>query len=343
VASPLPADFEGEPQEFFQALIERMEIQSPVGTNFFLVGDVEPSTDQGPWLKGGDRWYVFDQDEGKYVPIDILDSLPQFFTISSTEPDAPVGNEAVVWLRTSGTRAIGWYFWTGSEWRPGGNVSPAGPTLSRPTTPEDLEQFWDTDINALIQWERGDWRTVSGTPNDIKFVTTALLQDALDQNPGWVYAADNDQDWRGAVIGIANKDPGASPVNAFTVNSGITSRAQADYVGSETHVLASGEIESHTHLVGRAKLLNSNNDAFFMRVDDGKELLIPGVKPPNHFEVKGDGGANGTLSGEMPAPVAGVTFVTSRQLDISETDYTSAASPHNTMQPTVFLWALRKT
>ena len=71
VSAPLPADFEGTPQEFFEALVERMEIQSPVGTNFFVVGDVEPANDQGPWLKNGNQWYVFSASAGGYVPLDI--------------------------------------------------------------------------------------------------------------------------------------------------------------------------------------------------------------------------------------------------------------------------------
>lgn len=343
VASPLPADFEGDPQDFFEALVERLEIQSPVGTNFFVVGDVEPATNQGPWLKGGDRWYVFNEDEGTYVPIDITDSLPQFFVVSSTEPDAPGDGDATLWLRISGTRAIAWYFWTGTEWRPDGNVPPSGTTANRPSNPADFEQYWDTDINCLIHWERGAWRTVSGTPGDIKFVSTPTLAAAITSNPGWEYAAESNQSWRGAVVGFASKDPGASPTAAYVVDSGITSRAQGDFAGSETHVLTSGEIESHTHLIGRATALNSNNDVQFMRVDDGDTILVPNPKPPNYFEVKGEGSTNGTKTGELPPPVAGVTLVTSRQLTLTDTDFTTAAAGHNNMQPTIFLWALRKT
>lgn len=344
VAAPLPADFEGDPQEFFEALVERLEIQSPVGTNFFVVGDVEPATNQGPWLKGGTKWYVFSEADGSYVPIDISDSLPQFYVVSATEPATPSDGDATIWLRVSGTRVIGWYFWTGSEWRTDGGVPASGPSTSRPSNPIDFEQFWDTTINCLIHWERGAWRTVCGSPNDIKFVSTTTLADAIAANPGWEYAAEGQQSWRGSVIGIASKDPGASPTAAYVVDSGITSRAQGDTAGSETHVLTSGEIESHTHLVGRATALNSNNDVQFMRVDDGDTVLVPNPKPPNYFEVKGEGSANGTKTGELPPPVAGVTLVTSRQLTLADnTDLTTAAAAHNNVQPTVFLWALRKT
>lgn len=343
VAAPLPADFEGNPQEFFEALVERLSIQSPVGTNFFVVGDVEPSTNQGPWLKNGNKWYVFDEDLAVYVPIDISDSLPQFYVVSDSEPSAPGDGDASIWLRTVGTRVIAWYFWSGTAWRPGGNVPASGPTASRPTSPVDLEQYWDTDIDCLIHWERGAWRTVSGTPGDVKFVTTANYEDAIEANPGWQYVAENHQSWRGRVIGIATKNPGGSPTTAYSTDSAITSRAQADETGTETHVLASGEIESHTHLIGKATALNSNNDVYFMRVDDGKTLTVPNPKPANYFEVKGEGSPNGTKTGEMPAPAAGTAFVTSRQLTISESDFTTAASAHQNMQPTLFLWCLVKT
>src|SRR5262245_39664794 len=149
VMAPLPPDFEGNPQDIADAMIERMQIQSPAGTNFFVVGDVEPSSNVGPWLKGGDRWYVFDETTGHYVPANIDDSVTKVFVVSDVEPDAPGEGDPSIWLRTSNSRVIAWYFWDGSIWRPGGNVPPSGPTASRPSTPKELEQFWDTDINAL--------------------------------------------------------------------------------------------------------------------------------------------------------------------------------------------------
>ncbi len=343
VASPLPADFEGDPQQFFEAFVERLEIKSPVGTNFFIVGDVEPETNLGPWLKDGNKWYVFDTTEARYVPVDISDSLPQFFVISSTEPAAPGTDDALIWLQIAGDRAIGWKFWTGTQWRPGGNISPSGGTADRPSDPIDFEQFFDTDINCLLHWERGSWRTVSGTPGDVKYVTTNTLTAALTSNPGWSYLAESTQSWRGRSLAIASKDPGGSPESSFIVDSGITQRASKDEVGTETVILDSTQIEQHTHLVGALTALNSDNNAYFHRVDNGDTLTAPAIIPPNHAEVRGDHSTNGTKTGALPATGAGTMLITSRQLSLaSAANYTAAAAAHNNLPPTLYLWALVK-
>lgn len=344
VASPLPPDFDGDLQEVFDAFLERMRIMSPAGTNFFVVGDVEPSSNSGPWLKDGDRWYVFNDTLGRYVPINIDDSVTQVFVVSETQPGTPGEDDPVIWLRTVGSRVIAWYFWDGSAWRPGGNVPPSGPTASRPVNATDLEQYFDTDINTLIHWERGAWRTVSGTPGDVKFVTTSTLLAAIAANPGWEYLGEDTQNWRGRVLGVATKDPGASPTTAYTTSAGISSRAQADVVGEETHTLTSDEIEQHSHVVGSATALHSDNNAFFQRVDDGEAPTVPGPKPPNHFQVNGDGTSDGTKTGVMPDPGNGTMFITSRQFSLADVpNYTGAAEPHENMPPTLFLWCLVKT
>lgn len=352
VAAPLPADFSGNPQDLYDVMIANMEIQAPSGTNFFVVGDTEPTTDVGPWLKGGDRWYVFSQTEGRYVPLNIEDSVAQVFVVQETDPGAPGTNDPNIWIRTVGSRVAGFYFWDGAVWRPSGDVPNSGLTTERPTNPVELEQFWDTSINTLIHWERGAWRTVSGTPGDVKFVTTATLGAALTANPGWQYLGENQQSWRGKVLGVATKDPGASPAVAYNTDAGISSRAQGDLTGEETHILTSTEVEQHSHVVGSATLLNSDNNIYLQRVDDGQgpsaavpnKLEIPGPKPPNYFECRGDGSVNGTKNGVMPDPPLGTMFITSRQFSLANSpDYTGAAVAHQNMQPTVFMWALVKT
>lgn len=347
VSSPLPADFEGTPQEFFEAMAERFSIQSPVGTNFFVVGDIEPSSNQGPWLKGGTAWWVFDTDAGQYVPLDISDSIEKLFTVSPTEPPPPGADDAQIWLQTATGRVIGWSFWTGSAWRPSGNRIASGPTSGRPAGPADMEQYFDTDINARIQWERGAWRTVDGVPRDVKFVVTPTLEDALTQNPGWVFLGTIDQSFMGATLGVASKDPGATPASSFATDSGITPRAAGDYVGSETHILTSDEIESHSHIVGSLNGLTNDNDVYFYRVDDGEQFLAPSPRPPNSAHIRGQtpptGTGTGSEVGEFPQFANGTTLVTSKQLSISSgANYTEAAEPHNNMQPTWFLWALVK-
>ncbi len=340
VASQLPPDFVGDPQEFFEALVERMEIQSPAGTNFFVVGDVEPSSNQGPWLKNGDRWYVFSVTEGKYIPINIEDSL-HILVIGPDTPDTPAETDPKLWLRTSGTRAIGWYGWDGVIWRSFNSLPASGNTASRPTAPVELEQYFDTDINVLIHWERGAWRTVSGSPGDVKFVAQSKLTDALAANPGWIYLGRDDQSIRGLVLGVASKDAGATPESNFPTDSGISARASGDKVGEETHVLDNDEIPQHTHLTGHASALNSGNTIQLHRVDNAEDIAIPPVVPPNYFEVNGDGSSNGTKNGTAGDGPTGTMTITSRQLTTPA--YTAAAAAHENMQPTLFLWALVKT
>jgi hypothetical protein len=344
VAAPLPPDFEGTPQEFFEALVERMDIQSPSGTNFFVVGDVEPSSDSGPWLKDGDRWYVYSSVEGGYVPINIDDSITALFVVSSTEPDAPTeSSDPTLWLRTSGSRAVSWYGWDGLVWRPFNGVPASGPTADRPATPFALEQYFDTDINALIHYERGAWRTVSGTPGDIKAVTATTASVAITANPGWSVLGEADADYLGKVLGVATKDSGGAPVKVLPPPSGISVRVAGDSAGEETHVLTTLEHEQHTHLIGHATALNSGNDVQFHRVDDGETIAIPPTVPPNYFEVLGDGSTNGTHTGTAGTGPAGTMLITSRQLSLATApQYTAAAVGHNNVQPTKFLWHLVK-
>lgn len=340
VAAPLPADFEGTPQEMYEAMIERLEIQSPIGSNFFIVGDVEPSSNQGPWLRGGTQWYVFDTVTGRYIPQDISASQTALFVVSPTDPGTPEGTDPLLWLRTSGTRGIGWYAWDGTVWRAVGAVPPSGPTASRPTAPVDLESYWDTSINTLIHYERGSWRTVSGTPGDIKFVAQSLLADALTYNPGWQYLGLSDQSIRGRTLAVATTDPGATPASSFATDSGISPRASGVVAGAETVILANGEIPQHTHLMGHSTLLNSDNNIHLHRVDDSETIAIPAIIPPNYFEVKGEGSSNGTKNGTAGTGNAGTMLITSRQ--ITTAAYTGAATAHQNMQPTTFLWALVK-
>lgn len=344
VAAPLSPDFRGTPQEFYEAMVERLSIQSPSGTNFFVVGDVQPTSDSGPWLKNGDRWYVYSSSAGEYVPINIDDSITALFVVSATEPDAPVeDSDPDLWLRISGTRAVGWFGWDGTIWRPFNGVPASGSTAERPTAPFAMEQFFDTDINVLLHFERGAWRTVSGSPGDIKAVTATTAAEAITINPGWSILGEGDNSYIGQVLAVATKDPGVSPVKVLTPPVGITSRAAGDSAGEETHVLTSEEHEQHTHLIGHATALNSDNNIQLHRVDDGETIAIPPIIPPNYFEVKGEGTTNGTNTGTAGNGSAGTMLITSRQLSLSDApQYTEAAIAHNTIQPTRYLWHLVK-
>lgn len=343
-ASALPPNFKGRPQDFFDAMVRRMKIVSPFGGTFFVIGDTEPISNQGPWLKNGTKWYVFDEDLGRYVPLDITDSETVLFQVSDT---VPTQGSPPIWLRTQTVAGvveyIDWYFFNGTVWKPSSTIIQSGPTASRPANPIDLQQYYDTTISVHIWWERAAWRTVSGVVGDIKFVAYPTLAGALAANPGWQEIGSSNQSLRGRTLSAANKDAGVTPVADLAVDAGITSRASGDLFGEEEHILTSAEHEQHTHLVGHATLLNSDNNIELFRVDSTDTLAIPLPVPPNGFSVPGDGATNGTTSGSIGTGPAGTQLITSVQLAQADAPaYTAAAEGHNTIQPTAAFWCLVK-
>jgi hypothetical protein len=231
-AAPLPATFRGTPNDFLAAMVKRMKILSPNGTNFIFIGDTEPTSNVGPWLKNGTQWWVWDDSIKRYVPLDISASFTIPFFIGTTTPGT---STPPVWLRTTKDAtdiapndfgsAVGWYLFDGTNWVAFNSEPPSGPTSSRPASPVDYQQFFDTTINCLIWWERASWRTVSGVPGDIKQVAFEVLTDALNSNPGWALFGAGNVDFRGRVLSQATKDPGATPETNLTVGLGITPRA----------------------------------------------------------------------------------------------------------------------
>lgn len=236
----LPADFRGTPQELATAMVRRMRIVSPAGSNFFVTGNVEPTSNVGPWLKNGTQWYVFSEDLKRYVPLDISASFtPSFWMQASTPPNS----NPPVWLRTTQDPtdvdpnhgdAIGWYEFNGTNWVPYNSVPRNGTSAERPASPVNYQQYFDTSINCLIHWERGQWRTVSGSPGDIKYVSYGTLSDALTANPGWDLFGANNQNFRGRIImGAAANSDGSNPV---TVNANIATRRAGEFFGETDFV-----------------------------------------------------------------------------------------------------------
>lgn len=232
-AAPLPPSFQGTPQQLFEAMIARMQIKSPAGASFFVIGGTEPTSNQGPWLKDGKKWYVWSDADKKYIPLDITDSLQAPF-IAGEEP--PANGIPPLWLRTSGTVPVGWYLYIDSNWAPMAHVIQAGPSSERPSNPVELQRYYDTDISTEIWWERGAWRTVAGSPGDVKFVIAPTLADALRFNPGWIYIGESVQAFRGRALVIATKDAGATPEAEYTPMTGIEPRAAHEYWGEDAAV-----------------------------------------------------------------------------------------------------------
>lgn len=232
-SAPLPASFKGDPNDMRKEMFARVLIMSPGGLVFIYTGDSEPNSNVGPWLKEGKKLYVYSESLKRYVPQDVSDSVQDEIQISDT---TPVTSTPPIWLRTLSGQPVGYYFWNGTLWVPGMNIVQSGPTASRPASPFNLQQYYDTDIGVLIWWERGAWRTVDGVPGDVKMVVTDLLSDALRQNPGWAVLGEAQQSWRGRWISQATKDS----EQTLTVGAGIAQRNSRETFGETDGVKIDG-------------------------------------------------------------------------------------------------------
>lgn len=234
---PIPPSFSGTPQDLARVMVERMKIVSPSQINFIYVGDVEPTSNVGPWLKGGVSWFVFDSDLKRYVPLDISESETQWFHVGTSTPTT---STPAYWLRSTknpteadpsvGT-PIGWYQFDGANWVPFIGIVTSGPTANRPTSPTPFTQFYDTDLEVLIWYERNSWRTVAGCPGDVKAVAFETLDEALRFNPGWEVFGATNQSIRGRWISQATKDSGPTPETQLTVGAGVAERAALETFG----------------------------------------------------------------------------------------------------------------
>jgi hypothetical protein len=244
---PIPPTFIGTPQALADAMVQRMKIMSPGGTNFIFTGDTAPTSNVGPWLRGK-QWWVWDPDTKQYVPLDLSASLTIPFFIGNSTPS---GTSPTVWLQTTQDATtsaptafgmpIGWNVWNGTSWVPFVGIVTSGPTANRPTSPANLQQFYDTDISCLIWWERSQWRTVSGVPGDLKFVVFTTLAAALVANPGWDLFGRNTPGFLGRGLVAATQDAvGSNGSSTFAPVPGVPARHAFDTFGEANQIATSG-------------------------------------------------------------------------------------------------------
>lgn len=175
------------------------------------------------------------------TPQELLDLIAEYMEITglnpfnginfgSATPDA--GNRDRPWFKTTGSGdPIGWFSWDGSAWTLIPQTLPVGTTANRPVSPAEGTQYFDTTINVAIIFERSQWRTLGGSPGDVKFVKAATIEAAIALNPGWA----QDPDSLGRVIGAAG------------AGAGLTSRAYGATVGEETTLIAEDNLPAHLH------------------------------------------------------------------------------------------------
>jgi hypothetical protein len=74
-SATLDPAFMGGPGDLLSEFVRLTEIVSPSGFYGIVVSDTEPSSNIGLWLRGGTKPYVWDENQNRYVPIDLSDSL----------------------------------------------------------------------------------------------------------------------------------------------------------------------------------------------------------------------------------------------------------------------------
>jgi len=147
-------------------------------------------------------------------------------------PDTPSEDDRdKPWFKTDEDGVpLGWFSWDGTGWTKQPEVVKSGPTANRPDGADGLLYF-DTDIKALLIYERAAWRTAAGSPGDVKFVKAATIEAAITANPGWI----QDPDSKGRVIGAAG------------AGTSLTARDYGANAGAETHTLSATEVPEHNH------------------------------------------------------------------------------------------------
>jgi len=111
--APFPDNADYTPQEFADALVARLSIESPTTISFFVSGPTAPTSNVGPWLKNGVTWYVWDTPTASYVP-QVIESQSLRYIFQNGAPDH---NFYTFWGSLNGTgkaQSIQ-YFWNG-DW-----------------------------------------------------------------------------------------------------------------------------------------------------------------------------------------------------------------------------------
>lgn len=276
--SPPPPGWSGDLVALFALLQTSLKVTNPVGYNSFATGGVAPTSDQGPWLKGGLEWFVWDASAGKYVPQKLTEGIPLLIGSGTSLPTSASAS-GIFFLEIPNV-GIGLYKWLNGAWAfVSGTFS--GPTALRPASPPKFTKYFDTEIGVELYYKTGfGWVTTDGVKGDIKFVKSFTLPDALKLNPGWAL----DLTMRGRV-----------PAGAFGEMNGYTTRVPHDEVGSETHTLTVNEMPKHSHTVSGKTYRISIND-----ITGGVLPPAQAAEFPDFTYTTSEAGGNGAHNNIQP-------------------------------------------
>jgi hypothetical protein len=346
--APLDPSFEGDLQELFDHLLERMRIVAPFGVTTFVIGTQVPATDQGPLFletATGTSLWVWSDSAKTYVPIDLT---PSESTQIAIQQNQPTDTNVLLWVQTNSSN-VPQTLWakSGSDWYDLFNAR--GSTAGRPSNPAEGTRYFDTDINVELIYERSAWRTLSGSPGDVKFVTHATLSEAIRHNPGWIEASTTSSlgaSIRGRSLAAAHKDQGTSPVQDNPAVSGVATQVAArEHFGSEEVTLANNQTpgwpETHWHGVGEFE--GGNDDAWFNTNNNYRDEGFTYDRDYYQQHINGDGST--FLARTHPKDSVATAFngiVTTPPVQESDSYDQPTVSAHENRGPRTALWCLVK-
>lgn len=113
----LPLNFQGTPQQFADAIVERMRVVSQQALALFAAGATEPAYNVGPWLDQSNTigiWKGFSNVTGNYQPLPLADVSLKYI-LSSTEPNPSIFQ---LWVKLSPAgEGLGVYTYYNGAWR----------------------------------------------------------------------------------------------------------------------------------------------------------------------------------------------------------------------------------
>jgi hypothetical protein len=96
-AGALPPNVRWKPQQLYDAMVARMQLQTQQTYALFVSGSTEPSSNVGPWLRNGSEWWVWSDVTADYVPITVPEESLGYY-IGSTTPDPTT---VFFWIETT--------------------------------------------------------------------------------------------------------------------------------------------------------------------------------------------------------------------------------------------------
>jgi hypothetical protein len=239
----------------------------------------------------------------------------------NTGPDEPdEANRDKIWYRIDGAgNPMGVFFWNGAEWKSMPVIVGSGATVDRPSSALEGQQFFDTDIHVMLVFERSQWRTLAGSPGDVKEVKAETLAEALKRNPGWVHDADS----VGLVVAGAD-----DTVSEATADADVNDHWYGNVMGEEYHNMTIEELVAHRHLV-----LNSDNSATgWEGPNSANPYAARGSGQSGNWQYYIGGRPNECNLGRSSKPVN----------NSGEFIDGGGGEPFNVRQPTIYYWRLVK-